>query len=209
MPAVKNNAGLPSKGGKTPSVKKSTGKRHKSTNAGQGPAHETRPTGTASSPGSRAVDPKTGTHSPSWAPKSGPQATYEHIINSPEPDSHKANYVYAESMPDGAVPSGQAPRSSTSDDPYSSVTTSGILKQEAGIGSSNKTHFNNQNEAGEMAAEMVGKYPGQEGDDAGGRSKPPPSDVANEIGIEIEDTRESERSYRIVMCANSGPLDSA
>jgi hypothetical protein len=95
-------------------------------------------------------------------------------------------------MPSGAVPSGQAPRSSTSPDAYNSITTSGILKQEAGVGTSNKTHMNNQNEAGEMVEEMMGgKYPGQEGDDAGGRSRAPPPDVASQVGIEIEDTRES------------------
>lgn len=189
MPAVKNNAGLPSKGGKTPSDKPS-GKRHASTNAGQGPGQDARPTGTASSPGSRAVDPKTGTHSPSFAPESGPSATYEHVTNSPEPSSHKTKYAYSETMPSGAVPSGQAPRSSTSPDAYNSITTSGILKQEAGIGSSNKTHKNNQDEAGEMVEEMMGgKYPGQEGDDAGGRSRAPPPDVASQVGIEIEDTR--------------------
>lgn len=188
MPAVKNDAGLPSKGGKKPAGKAPSGKRNKSTNAGKGPSHEARPVGTASSPGSRAVDPKTGTHSPSWMPESGPKATYEHVVNQPEPSSYKTNYAYSESMPDGAVPSGQAPRSSTSPDSYNPATTGGILKREAGIGSSNKTHFNNQDEAGEMVEEMVGKYPGQEGDDAGGRSQAPPPDVANQIGIEIEDT---------------------
>lgn len=184
LPAVKNNAGLPSKGGKTPSDK-----GEKQTNSGKGPSHEARPVGTANSPGSRAVDPASSTHSPSWMPETGPKATYEHVTNTPEPSSYKTSYAYSETMPDGAVPSGKAPRSSTTDDAYNEVTTAGILKREAGIGSSNKTHFNNQDEAGEMVAEMVGKYPGQAGDDVGGRAQKPPPDTAQEIGLNVEDTR--------------------
>lgn len=186
LPAVKNNAGLPSKGGQTPSGDKQ--QKTKGLNTGKGPGHEARPVGTASSPGSRAVDPGSSTHSPSWMPETGPKATYKHVTNEPEPSSFKDNYVFSETMPDGAVPSGKAPRSSTTDDAYNEVTTAGILKREAGIGSSNKTHFNNQDEAGEMVEEMVGKYPGQEGDDAGARGAPPP-DAAQQVGIEIEDTR--------------------
>ncbi|KAK9894962.1 hypothetical protein P389DRAFT_86836 [Cystobasidium minutum MCA 4210] len=183
LPAVKNNAGLPSKGGKTPSDK-----GEKGVNSGKGPSHEARPVGTASTPGSRAVDPATSTHSPSWMPETGPKATYTHVTNQPEPDSHKAEYAFSESMPDGAVPSGKAGRSSTSRDAYNENTTSGILKREAGVGSSNKAHWNNQDEAGEMVDEMVGKYPGQEGDDAGGRNQKPPPDAAQEIGLHVEDT---------------------
>jgi hypothetical protein len=191
MPAVQNDAGLPSKGGKTPSDKKTTdgtATTKASANEGKGPSHDARPTGTQDTPGSRAVDPATNTHSPSFAPHTGAQATYSHVVNSPEPDSHKSKYVYAEATSDGAIPSGKAPRSSTSRDAYNPVTTGDILKNEAGIGSSNKMHRNNQDEAGEMVEEMIGRAPGQAGDDVGGRGRkfaPPP-----DVGEIEEDTRE-------------------
>lgn len=199
MPAVQNNASLPSKQGKAediPSKKQadkegsSVGK--KGTNMGKGPGAETRPTGTQHTPGSRAIDPATSTHSPSASPRTGAQATYAHVIGSPEPDSHQTAYQYSSKTPSGAIPSGSAPRSSTSTDTYSGHTTSGILKNESGIGSSNEMIKDPLPK--EAADQMVDKQEvGQAGDDVGGRQAhqsggreyAPPSDLKNG---EIEDT---------------------
>ena len=64
MPAVKNNASLPSKKGSSDAVGVSSS--GKGTNLSKGPAHEKRPTGTAATPGSRAVDLDSKKHSPSF-----------------------------------------------------------------------------------------------------------------------------------------------
>ncbi|CAD6569895.1 MAG: hypothetical protein CYPHOPRED_003645 [Cyphobasidiales sp. Tagirdzhanova-0007] len=184
MPAVRNSASLPSKMGDKSSTKANqvaaTG-----TNEGKGPSHEMRPTGTASSPGSRAVDPSQAKHSPSFSPSVGPSATYTHVIGTPEPDSHQQAYTYSTESANGSPPSGIAPRSSTSTSPYPNHTTDGILKNEAGIGSSNSMI----NEPLKGADEMMDKQDsgaveaGQAGDDVGGRGQTggrpynPPPDV--------------------------------
>ena len=172
MPAVRNSASLPSKMGDKSSTKANqvaaTG-----TNEGKGPSHEMRPTGTASSPGSRAVDPSQAKHSPSFSPSVGPSATYTHVIGTPEPDSHQQAYTYSTESANGSPPSGIAPRSSTSTSPYPNHTTDGILKNEAGIGSSNSMI----NEPLKGADEMMDKQDsgaveaGQAGDDVGGRGQ--------------------------------------
>lgn len=64
MPAVKNNASLPSKKGESAADQVSSS--GKGTNLSKGPAHEKRPTGTADTPGSRAVDLDSQEHSPSF-----------------------------------------------------------------------------------------------------------------------------------------------
>jgi len=171
MPAVKDNASLPSKKGNIDGDKKKPVKASgNQTNAGQGPAMEKRPTGTATAPGSRAVDPKSGIHSPSFAPNAGPSATYTHIIGTPEPDSYQTSYQYSSSTSGGGVPSGSAPRSSTSASPYSAVVDK-LPKNEAGIGSSNKMIRDPLKGADEMVAQMdksgTMPEPGQAGDDAG------------------------------------------
>lgn len=67
MPAVKNDASLPSKKGKSGSGQQgSSSTSEKGANLQKGPAHEQRPTGTSSAPGSRAVDLDKKEHSPSF-----------------------------------------------------------------------------------------------------------------------------------------------
>ena len=177
MPAVRDSASLPSKKGSksssssSPSSKlaaKGTG-----TNLGKGPSAEMRPTGTASSPGSRAVDPSKARHSPSFSPSTGAAATYTHVIGTPEPDSHQQAYMYSTESASGQPPSGTAPRSSTSTSPYPTHTTDGILKNEAGIGSSNdmvKESLQGAKEA--VAKQDAGAVEvGQAGDDVAGRGQ--------------------------------------
>lgn len=158
MPAVKNNASLPSKQGDA---------SHKKATQAHNVAGD-RKVGTANTAGTRAVDPSTQTHSPSFAPQAGPQATYTHVVNAPEPSSHKSAYAYSTQTPDGSKPSGSEPRSSTSTSPYPEHTTAGILKNEAGIGSSNDA----VQEPLKGADEMVAKQQlGGAGDDVGGRGQ--------------------------------------
>jgi len=163
MSAVKNSASLPSKQGKAGSPKSFSTSTFASS--------DSRPTGTANSPGSKAVDPSTGTHSPSFAPKTGPSATYTHVVGTPEPDSHKTGYQYSTTSESGHLPSGTAPRSSTSTSEYPKhAATDDILKNEAGIGSSNEKI----DETLKGADEMVAKQEvGQAGDDVGGRQQQP------------------------------------
>lgn len=147
MPAVKNSASLPSKQGKAGSPK--------SFSTSAWAASDERLTGTANSPGSRAVDPSTGTHSPSFSPKTGPKATYTHVIGTPEPDSHQTAYQYSTTSESGHLPSGTAPRSSTSTSEYPKhAATDEILKNEAGVGSSNGKIDQSLKGADEMVAKQ-------------------------------------------------------
>lgn len=170
MPAVKNNASLPSKKGDASKQQV----RHASTKPG-------RPVGTADTAGSPAVNPSSGTHGPSF--KGGdPSAKYTHVVGSPEPDSHQAGYRYASTTSDGSKPSGTDSRSSTSTSPYPDHgMMEGVPKNAAGIGSSNQLTRDSLKPADEaVAAQEVG----QAGDDVGGRGqrKGPPEFV------EVEDT---------------------
>lgn len=79
-------------------------------------------------------------------------ATYTHVVGSPEPDSYKTGYQYADGSEGGAI-TGKAARSSTSGSTYYDATTADLPKNEAGIGSSN--HMIRDPLKG--ADEMVGK----------------------------------------------------
>lgn len=169
MPAVKNSASLPSKKG---DASHQTKRSMSSKSAGQTATDYNQPggraTGTATTPGSRAVDPESKIHSPSFAPNSGAQATYTHVVGSPDPDSHKTKYNYSTQTSSGGIPSGTAPRSSTSSSPYNEATTAGILKNEAGIGSSNDKISDTLKGADEMVEKQA---LGGAGDDVGGRGE--------------------------------------
>jgi len=179
MPAVKNNAGLPSKGGKTPS---GSGQQKSSFHTYAARYSTIRPTGTANTPGSQAVDPNAGVNSPSDG--SGPSAAYTHVKGNPEPDSHQKGYEFASAGSGGGMPSGTAPRSSTSAAAYPDHgAMKGIKKDEAGVGSSTKMHQDPLKPADEMV-DLQRPEVGQAGDDAGGRAYTPPPDV----GSNIEDT---------------------
>lgn len=196
MPAVKDNASLPSKKGSIDDKKKKPAKASgKGTNAHQGPSGEERPTGTSGTPGSRAVDPSTQTHSPSFS-QDGPSATYTHVVGSPDPDSHKTKYQYADSANSEGAISGTASRSSTSTSTYYNALTKDLPKNEAGIGSSNHMIRDPLKGADEMMAKMDPNGTsngGQQGADhaaargeakgqVGGRNQPP------DVGQIPEDT---------------------
>lgn len=147
MPAVQDNASLPSKKGNIDDDKKKPVKA-KVTNKHQGPGAEKRPTGTSSSPGSRAVDEESQTHSPSFS-KDGPSATYTHVIGKPEPDSFQSNYQFSDTSG-----SGSQARSSTSNSSYNEAVTRNLPKNEAGIGSSNHMIRDSLRGQDEMMAKM-------------------------------------------------------
>ena len=171
MPAVKDNASLPSKKGNIDSEKTKPAKAS-GTNKHQGPFAEERPTGTSGTPGSRAIDTSTQTHSPSFS-KDGPSATYTHEVGSPHPDSYQSNYQYS----DAKGISGTEARSSTSTSTYYDALTKDLPKNEAGIGSSNHMIRNPLKGQDEMMAKMDPSgttQPGQQGKDnpaARGESK--------------------------------------